>query len=260
MNKYNKYLKKLKKDKLRVLCIQFSILIGIIIIHELLYRFDIINSFIFSSPSKMLNTIINLHTLNNLYNHIWITVKEILIGFSLSFIIGLALASILWSSKTLYKILDPFITVFASLPKVALGPLLIIIFGAGTNSIIIMTLLISTVITMSYIYNAFISTNANSIKLLHSINANKLQIYYYGILRNNMTSIIGVLKVNISMTLIGVIMGEFLASKEGIGYLIMYGSNIFNLDLVMASILILIIISGLLYYLVVYFEKKILKE
>ena len=122
-----------------------------------------------------------------------------------------------------------------------------------------MALLISVIITIINVYQGFIDTDVNKIKLMKSLNAKKQQIYFKLILPANVSVIINALKVNVSMSLIGVIMGEFLVSKEGIGYLIMYGSQVFNLDLVITGIIVLCILAILMYYLVLYFEKRLIK-
>jgi len=246
------YLNKLKKEKRIVLFFQILIIIILLITWELLAKLNIINTFLYSSPSNIIKTIIS----NNYLKHILRTVYEILLSTSLSFIIGFIISSILWSNKIISKILDPYLTILNSLPKVALGPLIIIWIGANINSIIFMSLTISIFITIINLYNYFINTNDDYIILLKSLNANKLDIYKKLIIPSNKRNIISTLKINVSMNLIGVIMGELLVSKEGLGYLIMYGSNVFNINLVLTSIFIISIISGILYYLLNYIEKK----
>ena len=154
--------------------------------------------------------------------------------------------------------LGTFLTLFNSLPKVSLGPLLIIWLGANTKSIIVMSLLINSIITIITIYNGFINTDQYKIKLFNSLKASKFQTLIYLVIPHNKENIISSLKLNISMSLIGVIMGEFLVSKAGIGYLILYGTQVFNLNLVMSGIILIIIISFLIYEiisLIEYFTK-----
>ena len=257
---YKDYLKKIKRNKIIVIFFQLLILISFILIWEFLAQKKLINTFIYSSPSKILDTIINLHNTNNLYHHIWVTIYETFISFSLGTIIGIIIATILWYSKLLYKIIDPYLTVINSLPKVSLGPIIIIIFGAKIKSIIIMALLISVIITTINVYNGFNETDINKINLLKSFKATKSQIFRYIVLPNSYTTIISSLKINVSMSLIGVIMGELLVSKKGIGYLIMYGSQVFNLNLVISGIIILMIVSYLMYLIVSYIEKILIKN
>lgn len=252
-----KYLKKRKKEKIFVFSMQILLFIAFIFLWELFARLKIINTFLTSSPSKIITTLVNLYNTNNLFNHISITVYETILSFVLSIFIGIVIASILWWNNLLSKIIDPYLTILNSLPKVALGPIIIIWSGANTNSIIIMALLISVIITILNVYQAFISTDENKISLMKSFGASKWQIYYKLILPSNVSNIMSAVKINISMSLIGVVMGEFLTSKAGIGHLIMYGSQVFNLNLVITGIFILCIVATLMYYVVVLVEKKL---
>lgn len=256
MNNYNKYLKKKKSFNLLVKVVQISILIIFILLWQILSDHSIINPFIFSSPIKIINTIINLYNNNNLFNHIWITLYEVLISFILGTSIGILIASIMWSNKFIAKVIEPYLTVLNSLPKVALGPIIIIWFGSGIKSIIIMSLLISTIITIMNVYEAFISVDKIKIKLLKSFNASKFTIYKKLVFPGSINTILNTIIINISMSLVGVIMGEFLVSKNGIGYLIMYGSQIFNLNLVITGIFLLSILSIFMYYLINIIKKK----
>ena len=257
---HQKYLKHLKREKLFIILMQIVIVLTITISWEILANKNIINSFIFSQPSKIITTIINLFNNGSLWLHISTTLKEVFIAFLLGITIGFIIAIILYEIPILAKIIDPFLTMVNSLPKVALGPLIIIIAGANTKSIIIMALLINLIISIITIYNGFITTDATKIKLFQSFKSTKFQTLLYLVIPNTYITIISSLKLNISMTLIGVIMGEFLVSKSGIGYLIIYGTQVFNLNLVMSGILILIIISWILYKLVGIIENKLLKK
>ena len=255
-----KYLRKLKKDKTFITICRFFIIILFLIIWQLLANFNVIDTFIFSSPKQVLNTVINLYKTKNLFSHIWVTIYETIISFSIATILGTLLASILWWFKKLQKTIEPYLTILNSLPKVALGPIIIIWFGAGIKSIIFMALLISLIITIITVYEGFNSVNENKIKLMKTLGAKKQQIFFKLIFPNSIHTIISALKINVSMSLIGVIMGEFLVSKEGIGYLILYGSQVFNLSLVISGIFILCIVAALMYYIVSFIEKKVTKK
>ncbi len=251
------YLKKKKRKKILIYITQISIILFLLIIWELLSKFGIINTFLFSSPSSIIKTIKTLIISNNFLHHVLTTLYEILISTFISFIIGFILASIIWSNEFLRKVFDPYLTILNSLPKVALGPLIIIWVGASINSIIFMSLMISLFITIINLYTFFINTDNNFIILLKTMKATKIDIYKKVIVPANLKNIITTLKINVSMNLIGVIMGELLVSKQGLGYLIMYGSEVFNINLVITSVFILGLISTILYYLINYFEKKI---
>lgn len=253
----------IRKKRIRSFLIhltQISLLVGFIVIWELLAKYEIINTFISSSPSRIVSTMVKLYNDGNLFNHIWTTIYETIISFGIGTLIGIFIAIILWYCNFIYKVIDPYLTIINSLPKVAIGPIIIIYFGANIKSIIIMALLISVIVTIITVYNGFISTDQNRINLLRSFKATRGQIFRYVILPSSYSTIISSLKINISMTLIGVIMGEFLVSKEGIGYLITYGSQVFNLNLVMSGIIILLVVSYLMYLIVSYIEKILIKR
>ena len=173
------YLRKKKIRKILVIFTQILLAVLLISIWELLATYKVINTFITSSPSRVLSTIISLYNDNNLFNNIWTTIYETLISFSLGTIIGIITATILWYFNFIYKVLDPYLTILNSLPKIALGPIIIIFFGANINSIIIMALLISVIVTIITVYNGFISTDKNRINLLKSFSATKGQIFKY---------------------------------------------------------------------------------
>jgi len=241
------FLKKIKRNKIIILMTQISIFILFILIWQILSNKNIINTFITSSPKKILITIKNLYIQNNLFTHIFVTVKETLISFVITSILSLLISIILYNHSFIAKVLDPYLTILNSLPKVALGPIIIIWIGANIKSIILMAILISLIVSIQTIYNGFISTDKLKIKLLKTFGASKKDILLNVVLQENKKTILNTFKINISMCLIGVIMGEFLTSKAGIGYLILYGSQVFNLDLVMTGVFLLTIISIIMY-------------
>ncbi len=256
----NEVLKKIKKEKRNIRITQIIIGLSFIILWELLSRFNIINSFIFSSPSKIFITLVELYKNNNLFNNIYITLLELFVSFILGSIIGFIIALIFYRFNYIKKIFDPYLTLLNSLPKVALGPLLIIWIGANNKSIIVMALLINLIVSIVGFYNGFINTDEYKLKLIKSFGANERQIIFNLVIPECMENIFSTLKLNISMSLIGVIMGEFLSSQAGIGYLILYGTQVFNLNLVMTGITLLLILSYLLYLIINSLEKRALKH
>ena len=200
-----KFLKKIKIHKFTILILQLLLLIIFFLLWQILSDKNIINSFITSSPKKIIDTIINLYKNNNLFCHINITIYETIISFILSFVIGIIIASILWFKKSIAEVLEPYFTILNSLPKVALGPVILVCCGANIKSIILMAVLVSVVITIINIYQGFISTNENKIKLMNSFKASKWQIYRMLIIPNNLKTILSTLKISISMSLIGLL-------------------------------------------------------
>ena len=253
------YLKNNQKRKIFVFMTQIVILVGFLALWELLANKNIIDSFIMSKPSRIWETLTNL-TSNDLLMHIGVTVYETVIGFLLGTVLGILIAIILWWSRFLSNVLEPYLVVLNSLPKVALGPVIIIWVGAGTPAIIVMAVAISLVVTILENLNGFIKTDKDLIKMAQTFKATKFQILTKIVLPANISTFINSLKVNIGLSLVGVISGEFLVSKAGLGYLIVYGGQVFKLDLVMASVIVLGIVAGLMYMFVVLLEKMILKS
>lgn len=254
------YLKKVKLYKYAVRAVQVLIIVVFLIVWQLASQYGVINSFIYSSPSKIFDTIVSLYNDGSLFHHVWITFYEVIISFVLGSLIGISIAVALWRFTFLSRVLDPYLTVLNSLPKVSLGPIIIIIAGAGIQSIIVMALFISVIVTIINVHQAFSNTDKNKLKVMESFKASKSQILFKLILPSNFNNIIGVFKVNIGLVFIGTIMGEFLVSKAGVGYLIMYGSQVFNLNLVMSEIIILAIMSSLLYYFIVFIQKRLTRR
>ena len=251
------YLKKIKQKKYLVLLTQLLILVLFLALWEFLANQEIIDSFITSQPSRIWKTLTNL-TSNDLLKHIWVTTYETLIGFLLGTFLGIIIAIVLWWSDFLSKVSEPFLVVLNSLPKVSLGPIIIIWVGAGTPAIIVMAVAISLVVTILENLNGFIKTDKELIKMANTFKASKFQILTKIIIPANLSTFINSLKVNIGLSLVGVISGEFLVSKAGLGYLIVYGGQVFKLDLVMTSVIILGVVAGLMYASVLLLEKFIL--
>lgn len=258
-NEHKLYLKKQKQKKIIILTSQILVLIVFLSLWELLTSLKILDSFIMSSPSRILQKTIDLFNGGDLLYHIWVTLKEAIISFIIATGLGTLIAIILWWSEYTRKILEPYIVILNSLPKIALGPIIIIWFGAGTQSIVVMAILITIIITILTMLNAFLSCDNDKIMLLKSMGANKFQILCKLIIPNALPEFISMLKINVGMTWVGTIMGEYLVSKAGLGYLIVYGGQVFQLDLVMTSTVILCILAGLMYFLVAQFEKRFKK-
>jgi NitT/TauT family transport system permease protein len=257
-NERKKYLLKKKRKKFSILIIQILILVIFVSLWEILANLKIIDSFITSQPSRVIRTISNLSS-NGLLLHLGITCFETILGFVIGTILGTILAIILWWSDYLSKVFEPFLVVLNSLPKIALGPIIIIWVGAGMSAIVTMALAISLIVTVLEMLNGFTNTDKNRIKMVKTFNANKFQIFSKIVFPSNISTLISALKVNIGLSLVGVISGEFLVSKAGIGYLIVYGGQVFQLDLVMSSVIILGLVAALMYQAVLLLEKFILR-
>ena len=252
---YINYVKGVKREKRNVLFYQLLILIGFIVIWELLADLNVINTFLFSKPSDIYNLFIQYAFSGQLFKHIGISVYETVLGLVIGTVLGILVAIALWWSEKLSKILDPFLVVLNALPKTALAPIIIVWVGAGIEGIVVTAVTISVVVTILSAYNYFMNIDEEKIKMLKSFETTKSQILFKLILPANTGNLINLTKINIGIAWVGVIVGEFLVSRYGIGYLIVYGSQVFKLDLVMMGVFVLAICAWAMYAVVNIIEK-----
>lgn len=255
MNNEVMYIKRIKKRKITIFIIQLLILIFVFSLWEILGRLRLINTFLFSYPSEIFKIFYLYLDNNEIFRHIGVSVYETLLGLIIGTLIGLVIAVILWWNEFVAKIFDPFLVVLNALPKTALAPIIIIWVGTGIDGIVCVAVSISLVLTILSAYQYFKNVNEEQILMLKSFKATKLQILFKLILPSNIGNLINLFKINIGMSWVGVIVGEFIVSKEGIGYLIMYGSQVFKMGLVMMGVLVLGILSFLMYEIVNIIEK-----
>ncbi|PHV71700.1 sulfonate ABC transporter permease [Sporanaerobium hydrogeniformans] len=257
------------KDKKRKQCIirfwQIGLTLGFIMLWEVLARLEIINTFLVSSPSQIYKLFLVYLQDGSLFKHVGISVWETVLGFSLGTFLGILIAIILWWSETVAKVCDPILVVLNALPKTALAPILIVWAGAGIGGIVVTAVTISIVTTILSAYNYFINAEEEKIKMLKSFGANKYQILTKLILPSNVGNIINIIKINIGLSWVGVIVGEFLVSRYGLGYLIVYGGQVFRLDLVMLGVVVLAFCAFGMYEIVnliekIYSAKRVTKQ
>lgn len=250
------YLQAVKRRKNIIQAWRIGVLVAFIAAWQLAASTGAIDSFVFSSPARIVKTLGNMAQ-NQLAMHIGVTLYETLTGFVLGVVFGTVLATALWSSTLLSRIAEPYLVVLNSLPKIALGPVIIIVAGAGTKAIIVMALAISMIVTVLEMLAGFLSTDAELVRMAATFGANKRQIFFKVVLPANMGTLFNSLKINIGLSLVGVIAGEFLVSKAGLGYLIVYGGQVFQLDLVMASVIVLALLAAGMYQSVVVLQHLV---
>jgi len=247
------YLAKKRGRKRLIFWIQIAAIALLVLLWEGLAQMGIIDSFIMSQPSRMVRTFINLLR-TDLMLHLAVTCAETLAGFLLGTALGVGLAILLWWSDLLSKICEPFLVILNALPKIALGPVFIVWVGAGVQAIIVMALAISLIVTVMEMLNGFSGTDPDLLRMAKTFGADRKQLFCKIVLPNNLGTLFHAMKVNIGLSLVGVIAGEFLVSKAGLGYLIVYGGQVFQLDLVMTSVVILAVVAAVLYHSVVLAE------
>jgi len=236
---------------------QLLILVGSFSLWEVAGRLKWIDVLLFSYPSKVFQLLYEKLASGELWPHIGATVLETFVGFLLGTLFGTALAVVIWWSPFLERVLDPYIVVLNSLPKVALGPLFIVGLGPGYTSIIGMTLAITVIITTLVVYTSFKEVDPNYVKVVQVFGGDRSLVFRKVILPASFPTIVSTLKVNVGLAWVGVIVGEFLVSKQGLGYLIIYGFQVFNFTLVIGSLLIIAVVAAIMYQAVAYIENRL---
>lgn len=251
-NYIRNYLNRMKKIRLCQMII-FLVFVGL---WEGLTRLKIMDAFVFSSPSRVYHSFINMAKDGSVFYHTGVTLAETFISFGLVILLGILVAILLWWNRGIAKVLEPYLVVLNSLPKSALAPVFIVWLGNNMKTIIVAAVSVAVFGSIITLYTNFQSIEEDKTKLIYTLGGTKKDVLLKVVIPSNIPSIISVMKVNIGLSLVGVIIGEFLAAKAGLGYLIIYGSQVFKLDWVLMSIVILCIMATALYQLLGYVEKK----
>lgn len=255
-----KYVKSLRQYKSRVSVYRLLIFLCFTGLWEIAADLGWIDFFFFSSPSRIVSCLVDLTLHRSLLLHTGITLFETLISFLLVILAGMTCATILWYSKTASEVLEPYLVVLNSLPKSALAPLFIVWLGTGTTTIIVAGISVALFGAIISLYTSFKQVDPEMITLIYTLGGNKRDAFVKAVLPGSIPTVLSTMKVNIGLALVGVIIGEFLAARRGLGYLIIYGSQVFQMHMVITSILILCIIAMGLYLLIQFAEQRYLKK
>ena len=259
-NSRTQYLNHIRLYKISITVLRFLILMAFIAAWEISTRTGILNPFIFSSPSRICTTFIAMAKDNSIFIHIWTTLFETFLSFFLIIIVGMGAAILLWLWKGLSDCLEPFLIVLNSLPKSALAPMIIVWLGNNMKTIIITAISVAIFGSILNLFTSFQTTDPDKLKMIYTLHGNRLDCLTKVILPINFPAILSILKVDIGLCLIGVVIGEFLAARKGLGYLIIYGSQVFKMDWVMLSIVLLCLIAALLYGILNRLEKHFINS
>ncbi|MCM1387114.1 MAG: ABC transporter permease [Bacillus sp. (in: Bacteria)] len=236
------------------------ILFLFLIFWEFSTRAGYIDIFFFSSPSAIVKYLKQMILDASFFRHTGITLLETIVSFLLVTAFSLLAAMILWYQHSLSEILEPYLVVLNSLPKSALAPLLIVWLGTGAKTIIVAGISVAVFGSVINLYTGFCQANKDMLKLIYTLGGNRKDAMYKVILPSSIPLIISNMKVNIGLCLVGVIIGEFLAARRGLGYLIIYGSQVFQLNMVITSIFILCAIAIGLYQIIQSMEHRYKKK
>lgn len=249
------FLREQKRHRNTVRFLRVFILLVFLAVWEYAADTDRIDAFIFSSPSLVASTFLTMFTKGTIFVHIGITLFETLVSFALVIFLGIFTAVLLWMSTKLSEILEPYLVVLNSLPKSALAPLLIVWLGANLKTIVIAGISVAIFGSILSIYTGFTEVDPDKIKLIYTLGGHKREVLFKVVLPSSIPTLISTMKVNIGLSLVGVVIGEFLAARQGLGYLIIYSSQVFQLNVVIMSIILLCIIAMGLYAFINLLEK-----
>lgn len=245
--KQREYIKNCIRSRRIVRILQISIFVFFLVTWELATHFGILDPFVFSSPSRMAECFLALSSDGSIYYHIGITLLETFISFFFIMFFGITFAIVLWWNETVAKVSEPYLVVLNSLPKTALAPVFIVWLGNNMKTIIVAAVSVAVFGSIITLFTAFCSVEEDKMKMIRTLGGTRIDVLRYVVLPGNAHAIVSNMKVNIGLSLVGVIIGEFLAANAGLGYLIVYGSQVFKLDYVILSIVILCIVATALY-------------
>lgn len=253
---HKQYLKNCKRSKNLVISLRIMFAVIFIGGWELLTRLGIIDSFIFSSPSGIIECFIELAKSGTIFRHMGITIAETLICFCIVIGLGITIAMLMWRFRIVYQVTEPYFVLLNSLPKSALAPVLIVWLGNNVKTIIVAAVSVAVFGAILSIYTSFMEIEQEKIKLIQTLGGNRRHTLFLLVIPSSLPTIINTMKVNLGLSLVGVIIGEFLAAKQGLGYMIIYASQTFKMDWVLLSIVILCLLSVGMYQLINLLEKK----
>ncbi|MBQ8185013.1 MAG: ABC transporter permease [Lachnospiraceae bacterium] len=249
------FLQKRKRQQHWITAARILLFLAFLILWEGAARADLIDAFIFSSPSRVYDTFVDMLQSGELFLHVGSTLMETLISFLLVILFSLLISVLLWLSPALSRILEPYLVILNSLPKSALAPLLIVWLGANQRTIVVAGMSVAIFGSILTIYTGFSQVSSEKIKLIYTLRGTRLDVLTKVVLPSSIPIFINTMKVNIGLCLVGVVIGEFIGSRQGLGYLIIYGSQVFKLDWVIMSIVLLCIMALGLYSLIQLLEK-----
>ncbi len=260
LSNQEKYIQSHKRHHFQVGFYRIVIFVIFLLLWEVAANCNWIDAFFFSSPSRIIKCTVELVLNKNLFMHIGITLLETFLSFLLVCLFSLIIATALWYSGKLSEVLEPYLVILNSLPKSALAPLFIVWLGTGMTTIIVAGISVAVFGSIISFYTGFKQTGKDKITLIYTLGGNKQQAFQKVVLPGSIPILISTSKVNIGLALVGVVIGEFLAARRGLGYLIIYGSQVFQLDMVITGIIILCVIAMGFYKAVQCLEHHIKKK
>ncbi len=260
LSRQEQYLKQQRRHKKIIIGMRILIFVSFFALWELAADLGWIDDFIFSSPSRILTCFLSMVSDGSLFAHLGITLLETLVSFGLVVAFTLIVAVLLWLNESVSKTLEPYMVILNSLPKSALAPLLIVWLGGNYKTIIVTGMSVAIFGSIMSLYTNFMEISPSKIRLIQTLGGTRKDVLFKVLLPANIPNLLSIMKVDIGLCLVGVIIGEFISSRQGLGYLIIYGSQVFKLDWVLMSIVILCLIAMTLYWVINLLDKQYLKR
>ena len=254
-SRQERYLLRLRVRRILVRLSQIFLFFFVLFLWEFCAKQGLLDDFIFSSPSRIGSCLGRMVRDHSIFRHLGITIYETLLSFALVTLAGLGAAVILWLFRSVFLVLEPYLVILNALPKSAMAPVLIVWLGNNMKTIVIAAVSVAIFGTILSLYTGFVHTDPGKLRLIQTLGGGKMDILKKVLIPANLPLLLSNMKVNIGLSLIGVIIGEFLAAREGLGYLIIYGSQVFQMDIVLMSICILCLLAYLLYGIVNLLER-----
>jgi NitT/TauT family transport system permease protein len=256
----NRFLRHTRQKKYIIHGLRMGLLVLLLAAWEVSARMEWIDDFIFSSPSLIWKCARELFQNGTMQEHLTATLKVTLVSFFLVTVLSIGIALLLWMFRGVSAVLEPYLVVLNSLPKSALAPLLIVWLGNNPTTIVVAGISVAIFGSILTLYTNFCGIDPEKVKLIYTLGGTKTTVLFKLLLPGSIPMIISNMKVNIGLCLIGIVIGEMISSKAGLGYLIIYGTQVFKLDWVILSILILCLIAMIFYCLMSGLEKVIRKR
>jgi NitT/TauT family transport system permease protein len=242
-----------------ILVAQFGILIGALAAWEIAARNGAIDAFFWSQPSAIYRTLVIFFATGDAWTDISFTFRSTIFGFLLGTTIGSLLGLSFWWSRNYAAIVQPYIICFESLPKLALAPLVILVFGLGLASKVAIATALTLVVSTLTTFAGVKALDPDGEKLFYSLGATRWQVFRKLVVPFCLPWVISVLRVNIGLALTGAIVGEFIASQHGLGRAILYAGQTYDIALVWVAVLVLSILAMIMYVAVSQLERVLRK-
>jgi NitT/TauT family transport system permease protein len=242
-----------------IVAVQAGILVGLVALWELGASYGFIDAFFWSQPSAIYHTLTIFFTSGDAWTDIGFTFRSTILGFLIGTTAGSLLGLSFWWSRNYAAVVQPYIICFESLPKLALAPLVVLVFGIGIASKIAIATALTIVVSTLTTYAGVKAVDPDGERLFYSLGATRLQVFRKLVVPSCLPWTISVLRVNIGLALTGAVVGEFIASQHGLGRAILYAGQTYDIALVWVAVLVLSTLSVIMYVSVSWLERVLRK-